>query len=147
MELVVKTKKSYILAGNEWKKDPTVVKVKDVEIGSKRVVVAAGPCAVESEEQTETVAKAVKRAGASLLRGGAYKPRTSPYSFQGLGEEGLKILRKAGDETGLPVVSEILDARDAGAFAKYADMVQIGARNSQNFTLCGMWESWANPSC
>ncbi|BBL48024.1 3-deoxy-7-phosphoheptulonate synthase [Metallosphaera sedula] len=135
VELVVKTKKSYILAGNEWKKDPTVVKVKDVEIGSKRVVVAAGPCAVESEEQTETVAKAVKRAGASLLRGGAYKPRTSPYSFQGLGEEGLKILRKAGDETGLPVVSEILDARDAGAFAKYADMVQIGARNSQNFTL------------
>ena len=135
VELVVKTKKSYILAGNEWKKDPTVVKVKDVEIGSKRVVVAAGPCAVESMEQTETVAKAVKRAGASLLRGGAYKPRTSPYSFQGLGEEGLKILRKAGDETGLPVVSEILDARDAGAFAKYADMVQIGARNSQNFTL------------
>lgn len=135
VEIMVKTKKSYVLAGNEWKRDPTVVKVGDVEIGGNKVVVAAGPCAVESEEQTETVAKAVKRAGASLLRGGAYKPRTSPYSFQGLGEEGLRILRKAGDETGLPVVSEILDPRDREVFGKYADMVQVGARNSQNFTL------------
>ncbi|QKQ99469.1 3-deoxy-7-phosphoheptulonate synthase [Metallosphaera tengchongensis] len=135
VELMVKTKKSYVLAGNEWKKDPTLVKVKDVEVGGNKVVVAAGPCAVESEEQTLTVARAVKRAGASLLRGGAYKPRTSPYSFQGLGEEGLKILRRASEETGLPVVSEILDARDRDAFVKFADMIQIGARNSQNFTL------------
>jgi len=131
----VKTKKSYVLAGNEWKKDPTIVKVRDVEIGGNKVVVAAGPCAVENEEQTLTVAKAVKKAGASLLRGGAFKPRTSPYSFQGLGEEGLKILRKASEETGLPVVSEILDSKDIEEFKRYADMVQIGARNSQNFTL------------
>ncbi|MEM4024926.1 MAG: 3-deoxy-7-phosphoheptulonate synthase [Metallosphaera sp.] len=135
IEIVVKTKRSYVLAGNEWKKDPTKVNVGKVEIGGKKVVVAAGPCAVESEEQTETVAREVKKAGASLLRGGAYKPRTSPYSFQGLGEEGLKILKKASEQTGLPVVSEILDARDRDAFARYVDMVQIGARNSQNFTL------------
>jgi len=135
VEVIVKTKKSYVLAGNEWKKDPTIVKVRDVEIGGNKVVVAAGPCAVENEEQTLTVAKAVKKAGASLLRGGAFKPRTSPYSFQGLGEEGLKILRKASEETGLPVVSEILDSKDIEEFKRYADMVQIGARNSQNFTL------------
>ncbi len=136
IEMKVKTKKSYILASNEWKKEPTKVDVKDVEIGGDKVVVAAGPCAVESEEQVETVAKAVKRAGASLLRGGAFKPRTSPYSFQGLGEGGLKILRKVSDEVGLPIVTEIMDARDLPLFKQYdIDMLQIGARNSQNFTL------------
>ncbi|AWR97647.1 3-deoxy-7-phosphoheptulonate synthase [Acidianus sulfidivorans JP7] len=135
IEIKVKTNKHYILSSNEWKKDPTQVKVGDVTIGSEKIVVAAGPCAVESEEQVETVAKAVKRAGASLLRGGAYKPRTSPYSFQGLGEEGVKILRKVGDEVGLPIVTEIMDTRDSEVFKKYVDMIQIGARNAQNFSL------------
>jgi len=136
IEMKVKTKKPYILASNEWKKEPTKVNVKDVEIGGDKIVVAAGPCAVESEEQVETVAKAVKRAGASLLRGGAFKPRTSPYSFQGLGEGGLKILRKVSDEVGLPIVTEIMDARDLPLFKQYdIDMLQIGARNAQNFTL------------
>jgi 3-deoxy-7-phosphoheptulonate synthase len=136
IEMKVKTKKPYILASNEWKKEPTKVNVKDVEIGGEKIVVAAGPCAVESEEQVETVAKAVKRAGASLLRGGAFKPRTSPYSFQGLGEGGLKILRKVSDEVGLPIVTEIMDARDLPLFKQYdIDMLQIGARNAQNFTL------------
>jgi 3-deoxy-7-phosphoheptulonate synthase len=136
IEMKVKTRKPYILASNEWKKEPTKVNVKDVEIGGDKIVVAAGPCAVESEEQVETVAKAVKRAGASLLRGGAFKPRTSPYSFQGLGEGGLKILRKVSDEVGLPIVTEIMDARDLPLFKQYdIDMLQIGARNAQNFTL------------
>lgn len=135
IEVKVKTKKSYILASNEWKKEPTEVKVGDVVIGSNKVIIAAGPCAVESEEQVLSVAKAVKRAGASLLRGGAYKPRTSPYSFQGLGEEGVKILKRVGDEVGLPIVTEIMDTRDSDIFRKYVDMVQIGARNAQNFSL------------
>ncbi|MEM0362325.1 MAG: 3-deoxy-7-phosphoheptulonate synthase [Sulfolobaceae archaeon] len=135
IEMAVEVKKPYILSSNEWKKEPTQVKVKDVEIGSNKIVVAAGPCAVESEEQVITTAKAVKRAGASLLRGGAYKPRTSPYSFQGLGEEGVKILRRAGDEVGLPIVTEIMDVRDSPIFRDYVDMIQIGARNAQNFPL------------
>ncbi|MEM4138863.1 MAG: 3-deoxy-7-phosphoheptulonate synthase, partial [Sulfolobaceae archaeon] len=109
IELIVKTKRPYQLVSNEWKKDPTIVNVSGVEIGGKKIVVAAGPCAVESEEQLYTVARAVKRAGARLLRGGAYKPRTSPYSFQGLGEEGIKLLRKVGDDVGMPIVSEIMD--------------------------------------
>jgi 3-deoxy-7-phosphoheptulonate synthase len=135
IEMAVEVKKPYILSSNEWKKEPTQVKVKDVEIGSNKIVVAAGPCAVESEEQIITTAKAVKRAGASLLRGGAYKPRTSPYSFQGLGEDGVKILRRAGDEVGLPIVTEIMDVRDSPIFRDYVDMIQIGARNAQNFPL------------
>ncbi|MEM0263348.1 MAG: 3-deoxy-7-phosphoheptulonate synthase [Saccharolobus sp.] len=135
IEMAVEVKKPYILSSNEWKKEPTQVKVKDVEIGSNKIVVAAGPCAVESEEQIITTAKAVKRAGASLLRGGAYKPRTSPYSFQGLGEDGVKILRRAGDEVGLPIVTEIMDVRDSPIFRNYVDMIQIGARNAQNFPL------------
>ncbi len=134
VEVSTKVKRPFPLASNEWKKEPTKVKVKDVEIGGEKVVVAAGPCAVESEEQTLTVAKEVKRAGASLLRGGAYKPRTNPYSFQGLGEQGVKILKKASEETGLPVVTEIMDTRDIDVF-KTVDMVQIGARNAQNFNL------------
>ncbi|MEM3269780.1 MAG: 3-deoxy-7-phosphoheptulonate synthase [Saccharolobus sp.] len=135
IEMSVEVKKSFILSSNEWKKEPTQVKVKDVEIGSNKIVVAAGPCAVESEEQVITTAKAVKRAGASLLRGGAYKPRTSPYSFQGLGEDGVKILRRASDEVGLPIVTEIMDVRDSPIFRNYVDMIQIGARNAQNFPL------------
>ena len=135
IEIAVKSKKPYQLVSNEWKKDPTKVKVRDVEIGDNKIIVAAGPCAVEDEEQVLTVAKAVKRAGASILRGGAYKPRTSPYSFQGLGERGLQILKRASEETGLPIVSEIMDTRDIEIFKKYVDMMQIGARNAQNFSL------------
>lgn len=135
IEVAIEVKKPYVLSSNEWKKEPTIVNVGDVNIGSNKIVVAAGPCAVESEEQVETVAKAVKRAGASLLRGGAYKPRTSPYSFQGLGEEGIRILRKVGDEVGMPIVTEIMDTRDSLIFKNYVDMIQIGARNAQNFSL------------
>lgn len=135
IEISVKPKKPYQLVSNEWKKDPTKVRVRDVEIGGDKVIVAAGPCAVEDEEQVLTVAKAVKRAGAAILRGGAFKPRTSPYSFQGLGEKGLQILKKASEETGLPIVSEIMDTRDVDLFKKYVDMMQIGARNAQNFDL------------
>jgi 3-deoxy-7-phosphoheptulonate synthase len=135
IEVAIEVKKPYVLSSNEWKKEPTIVNIGDVNIGSNKIVVAAGPCAVESEEQVETVAKAVKRAGASLLRGGAYKPRTSPYSFQGLGEEGIRILRKVGDEVGMPIVTEIMDTRDSFIFKNYVDMIQIGARNAQNFSL------------
>lgn len=112
----------------------TVVDVGGVKVGSGFVVIA-GPCAVEGEEQIVEVARAVKRAGAHILRGGAFKPRTSPYSFQGLGEEGLKMLRRAGDEVGMPVVSEALDVRHVELVAKYVDAIQVGARNMQNFPL------------
>lgn len=116
-------------------RDRTVVKIGDVEIGGGRPVIIAGPCSVESWEQIASVAEAVKEAGASILRGGAFKPRTSPYSFQGLGVEGLKLLRRAGDMVGMPVVTEVLDPRMVGLVAEYADMLQIGARNMQNFPL------------
>jgi len=115
-------------------KPRTVVKVDTVEVGRDFTVIA-GPCAVESEEQTLKTAAAVKAAGANMLRGGAFKPRTSRYSFQGLGIEGLKILERAKRETGLPVVTEVLDPRDVSWVAEYADMLQIGARNMQNFAL------------
>jgi 3-deoxy-7-phosphoheptulonate synthase len=113
---------------------PTVVNAGGVEVGSGFAVIA-GPCAVETEEQTVTTARAVKKAGANLLRGGAFKPRTSPYAFQGLGLEGLKILATAGRETGLPIVTEVLDPRDVSWVAEYADILQIGTRNMQNFAL------------
>ena len=116
------------------------VEVNGVVFGGPRCVVIAGPCAVESLEQILTVARGVKEAGARLLRGGAFKPRTSPYSFQGLGEEGLKILAAAREETGLPVVTEVLDPEGVDLVEHYADVIQIGARNMQNFSLlkrCG----------
>ncbi len=112
----------------------TVVHVKDVPVG-KEFVVIAGPCSVESEEQTLLAAMKVKEAGAHMLRGGAFKPRTSPYSFQGLGLEGLKILEKASKLTGLPVVTEVVDPRDVHWVCEYADVLQIGTRNMQNFAL------------
>jgi len=112
-----------------------VVQVGAVRFGEARPVVIAGPCAVESREQTLAVARAVKAAGAEMLRGGAFKPRTSPHDFQGLGEEGLKILREASRETGLPVVTEVMDTRLVETVAKYADMLQIGSRNMQNYPL------------
>ncbi len=112
----------------------TVVRIGDVKVGLGFTVIA-GPCGVESEEQTLETARAVKEAGADMLRGGAFKPRTSPYAFQGLGLKGLKILEKARDETGLPIVTEVIDTRDVSWVCEYADVLQIGARNMQNFSL------------
>jgi 3-deoxy-7-phosphoheptulonate synthase len=111
------------------------VQVGNVEFGRERPVVIAGPCSVESREQTLEVARAVKAAGAEMLRGGAFKPRTSPHDFQGLGLEGLKILREAREETGLPVVTEVMDTRYVEVVSQYADMLQIGSRNMQNYPL------------
>jgi 3-deoxy-7-phosphoheptulonate synthase len=112
----------------------TVVRVGNVDVGHQFVVIA-GPCGVETEEQTLETARAVKAAGADMLRGGAFKPRTSPYSFQGLGLQGLKILEKAREETGLPIVTEVIDPRDVSWVSEFADILQIGTRNMQNFAL------------
>ncbi len=125
----------YKLASRETKEGNTVIKVGDVEIGGPKCVVIAGPCAVESQEQLMEAAFAVKEAGASMLRGGAFKPRTSPYSFQGMGEDGLKILAQAREKTGLPVVTEVMRASDVELIESYADVLQVGARNIQNFAL------------
>ncbi len=135
VEKVVPILQPYKLASREVKPQNTVVKIGNIKIGDNRVVVMAGPCSVENEEQIVETAIAVKQAGATILRGGAYKPRTSPYSFQGLGEEGLKLLAQARKMTGLPVVTEILDAHDLDIVAEYSDILQIGARNSQNYAL------------
>ena len=113
----------------------TRVRVGNVEIGGSEIVVAAGPCSVETEAQVQEAARAVAAAGARLLRGGAFKPRTSPYAFQGLGEEGLRLLAEAGADTGLPVVTEVMTAEDVPLVARYADALQVGARNAQNFAL------------
>jgi len=134
---IVPIRKPYKLVSREFKVEDTVVEVSEkLNIGDQMpVAVIAGPCSVESREQILEVAEAVKKAGAVALRGGAFKPRTSPYSFQGLGEEGLKLLKEAKEKTGLPIVTEVLDTRDVSLVAKYADVLQIGARNMQNFTL------------
>ncbi len=132
---VVHITRSYKLASREFHAASTVVTVSGVAIGGNQVVVIAGPCAVETREQTLETARAVKAAGATVLRGGAYKPRTSPYSFQGLKEEGLRILREVGAEVGLPTVSEVVDPHDVGTVAAHADILQIGARNMQNYPL------------
>ncbi len=125
----------YKLASREAHPQPSVVEVAGVKIGGGHLAMIAGPCAVEEPERMESIAKSVKAAGANIFRGGAYKPRTSPYAFQGLGEEGLKILREAGDAHGMPVVTEVMDPRCVPAVEKWADMIQIGARNMQNFVL------------
>jgi 3-deoxy-7-phosphoheptulonate synthase len=123
-------------ASRSFKKSDTIIKFDNgVEIGSDQFVVMAGPCSVENEEQLRTIAKAVKKSGAQFLRGGAYKPRTSPYAFQGLELEGLKLLRKIGDETGLKIVTEIPSADLLPVFEQYVDIIQVGARNMQNFHL------------
>ena len=132
---VIPVSHAYKLVSREVKPDDTVVDVGGVKVGGLTLAVVAGPCAVESLEQMLTVARAVKKAGAHLLRGGAFKPRTSPYSFQGLGEEGLKILAAAREETGLPVVTEAVDLEALELIERYADAIQIGARNMQNFSL------------
>ncbi len=127
--------KPYKLSGRDFKHENTVFRLGKASMGGSQFVVIAGPCAVESEEQTLRIARLVARAGAHWLRGGAYKPRTSPYSFQGLGEEGLKILAAAREETGLPVVTEVLDQRSLEKVVEYVDALQIGTRNMQNFAL------------
>ncbi len=123
------------LVSRETQPERTVVKVGNVEIGGRKVVIVAGPCAVEGEREVVEHALMVKKAGANLFRAGAYKPRTSPYSFQGFREKGLKFLVKAREETGLPIVTEVIDPRDVALVAEYADMLQIGTRNMQNFNL------------
>lgn len=127
--------KPYKLASQDFHAGKSSIKVGNAVFGPGSFVMIAGPCAVESEEQTLRIAQAVKKAGAQMLRGGAYKPRTSPYSFQGMGLEGLKILAKARAATGLPVVTEAVDTQSLALVAEYADMIQIGARNMQNFSL------------
>ncbi len=123
------------LVDRKTKPEGTIVEVEGIKIGGKEIVVMAGPCAVESLEQLLETAKSVRAGGAAILRGGAFKPRTSPYSFQGLGDEGLELLGKVKKETGLPVVSEVMDTRQVENVARYADILQIGSRNMQNFPL------------
>lgn len=134
VEKVVPILHPYKLVSREFKPEYSRIKIGDLEIGGPQIHVMAGPCAVESREQIMTTAKAVKEAGATILRGGAFKPRTSPYSFQGLEEEGLKMLAEAREETGLLVVTEVVDPRTVELVCKYADILQIGARNMQNFS-------------
>jgi 3-deoxy-7-phosphoheptulonate synthase len=132
---VVKISEPYKLVGRTFKAQDTVVDVAGVPIGGAEVIVMAGPCSVESQAQVETAARAVQAAGARVLRGGAYKPRTSPYSFQGLGEEALRWMRAVADETGMAVISEIMDPRTLETMLRYVDCLQVGARNMQNFDL------------
>ncbi len=136
VESVVPISKSFKLVSREAKAERSIVRVKaGVSFGGTTLAVCAGPCSVESREQLEVTAEAVSRAGANILRGGAFKPRTSPYAFQGLGEDGLKFLRDAADRYGLAVVTEVLDVRDVELVSRYTDILQVGARNMQNFTL------------
>ncbi len=135
VETVTRIMKPYKLASREFKSEDSVVTVKGVPIGGKRIIVMAGPCAVETKEQLFEAAQAVKSAGASILRGGAFKPRTSPFSFQGLGQEGLELLASARREFNMPVVTEVVDPHDVSLVARYADILQVGSRNMQNFAL------------
>jgi 3-deoxy-7-phosphoheptulonate synthase len=135
VEQVIPITKAYKMVSREFKPQNTVVNVGGVAVGGDRFVVMAGPCAVENRDQVLTAARAVRKGGACILRGGAFKPRTSPYSFQGLGEEGLKILLAAKRETGLPVVTEVISPELVPLVCEYADILQIGARNMQNYAL------------
>ena len=135
VESVMPVQQPFKLASREVRPEPSEVRVNGISIGGKAIVVMAGPCSVESEAQVQEVADAVKAAGAKILRGGAFKPRTSPYAFQGLKEQGLKYLAEARKRTGLPVVTEVLETESVELVAQYTDILQIGARNIQNFTL------------
>ena len=135
VDSVVRISKPFKLASRETHPEDTVVRVGNVSIGDGSVVIMGGPCSVDEEENVVEAARAVKAAGGHILRGGAYKPRTSPYAFRGHGEKGLHMLAAAREETGLPVVTEVMDPRDVDVVARYADILQIGARNSQNFNL------------
>ena len=132
---VLRITEPYKLASRTFRPENTVITIGDLRVGGDEVIVMAGPCSAETEEQVETTTAAVKRAGAKVLRGGAFKPRSSPYSFQGLGEEGLRLLRGAADRHNLKLVSEIMDLSQLELMEKYVDILQVGARNMQNFTL------------
>lgn len=135
IERMIQESKAYKLVSREFHEEDTLIKVNGITIGGKKIIMIAGPCSVENEVQVIETAKSVKQSGARILRGGAYKPRTSVYSFQGLGEDGLKILLKAKKETGLPIVTEIMSPDKVKLVAKYADILQIGCRNMQNYDL------------
>ncbi|MFB0505954.1 MAG: 3-deoxy-7-phosphoheptulonate synthase [Thermodesulfobacteriota bacterium] len=135
VEKIVPILKPYKLASREAKEENTIIRIDALEIGGPEFIVMAGPCSVESEEQLMECAYIAKKGGAHILRGGAFKPRTSPYSFQGLEEEGLKLLKKAREKTGMPVVTEVLNPMDVDLVEEYGDILQIGARNIQNFAL------------
>ncbi len=135
VEEVYRITEPFKLASRSFKKENTIFKIKDVTIGGNEVSVIAGPCSVESEEQIMIIAELVKKSGVKILRGGAFKPRSSPYSFQGMGEEGLKLLRKAADEFGLIVITEIIESSMIDLVYKYTDIFQVGARNMQNYSL------------
>jgi 3-deoxy-7-phosphoheptulonate synthase len=133
---VIHVSQPYKQVSREWREEPTIIELSNgTRIGSGEVVVMAGPCSVESEEQIMTSARLLRAAGATILRGGAFKPRSSPYSFQGLGEEGLRLLARAREETGMAIVTEAIDPEGVELVAEYADIIQIGARNMQNFSL------------
>jgi len=135
VENVMQVNKPYKLVSREFHPENTVIDVKNAKIGGKKITVMAGPCSVENGDMVMKVAESVSANGATILRGGAFKPRTSPYSFQGLGEEGLKILRESADATGMKVITEVMDVRDVELIEKYTDIFQIGARNMANFSL------------
>ncbi|MFN3421811.1 MAG: 3-deoxy-7-phosphoheptulonate synthase [Armatimonadota bacterium] len=135
VENVIRILRPYKLVSREWKHEPTLIPIRDKVIGNEYIIVMAGPCSVESREQILEAAKGVQRYGADVLRGGAFKPRTSPHTFQGLGYEGLKLLKEAAELTGLPIVTEVMDTRDVELVSEVADILQIGTRNMQNFAL------------
>ncbi len=135
VQQVVRITKKYKLTGWDFHPQKSVIRVRDVAIGGEEVTVIAGPCSVESEEQTVSTARAVKAAGATILRGGAYKPRTSPYEFRGLGRRGLEILATAREETGMPIITEVMTPADIDEVGQFTDIFQIGARNAQNYLL------------
>ncbi|MCS7263597.1 MAG: 3-deoxy-7-phosphoheptulonate synthase [Armatimonadetes bacterium] len=135
VENAIRILKPYKLVSREWKQETTLISVRDKIIGGEHLIIMAGPCSVESREQILETAKGVAQHGADVLRGGAFKPRTSPHTFQGLGYEGLKLLKEASELTGLPIVTEVMDTRDVEIVAEYSDILQIGTRNMQNFSL------------
>ncbi|MBI5361471.1 MAG: 3-deoxy-7-phosphoheptulonate synthase [Planctomycetes bacterium] len=132
---ITKTSKPFKLASREYQRADSIIKIGKTSIGGRNIVLMAGPCAVENYELTLAIARLVKKSGADILRGGAFKPRTSPYSFQGLKEEGLKILARVREQTGLPVITEVISPSDVALVGRYADILQIGARNMQNYAL------------
>ncbi len=135
VEEVIRISRPFKLSSREFQRENTVIRVGDVDVGGNGLVIMAGPCAAETREQVMSTARVARAAGATILRGGAFKPSTSPYSFRGLGEGGLKILAEAKQETGLPLITEVLTPQDVELVVKYADILQVGARNMQNFTL------------
>lgn len=145
VEKVVPILQPYKLVSREFRAESSTIKVGGLTIGGGEIHVIAGPCAVENQEQIVSIARSVKASGATMLRGGAFKPRTSPYSFQGLKEEGLKLLAEAREETGLPVVTEVMDIESLSLVCEYADIVQVGARNMQNFNLLKKLGQIPNP--